>query len=181
VTRDAKKVVFEKTDNKWKVAESNDPVAVDFDLDDAAVARRVAAVAGIRALAEADAEAASAAGLAPPAAVASVTLKDGKVVELAFGAETKRGEDNAAFARGNADGRIYLVRTSVRDGVLNTALDSFAKRAGGGAEGFANLDPSKLDSLPPDVRQAIQKKVEEEKQKQRMMEALQKQKPPAHP
>lgn len=178
VTRDGKKVVFEKADGKWKVADSSDKAADGFELDETSVSRRVAAIAGVRALAEADAAAAKSAQLEKPAATAAITLGDGRVVELSFGAETKHGEDTAVFARGNADGGIYLVRSSLGESLL-AGLDSFAKRADAGAGSFANLDPSKLEGLPPEVRQALLQKMAEEKQKQRIMEQVQAQQAPA--
>jgi hypothetical protein len=97
-------------------------------------------------------------------------------VTLSFGQETKWEDRSVVVARGNADGRAYLVPTSARDGVLRGA-DSFEKSAQ--PAGLSGLDPEALKNLPPEVQEAIRKQMAEEAQKQKLLEAIQKQAPHA--
>jgi hypothetical protein len=161
IASDGKKLAFEKVDAGWRIADASEAQPERFELDPAGVIRRLAGLAAVRAVAEAEPDAAISAGLKKPAAVATIAMADGKTVELAFGAETKHGDDTVVFARGNVDTHVYLVPTAVRDSVLG-GLDTFAKRDDGAS--FANFDPKKLEGLPPEVREAVRKKIEEQKQ-----------------
>jgi hypothetical protein len=110
------------------------------------------------------------AGLDKPAASASVTLADGTVATLAFGKDTKAGETEGVFARGNADGEIYVVNEFTRNNVLGS-VETFAKREDTGS-GLANIDPKALQNLPPEVRDSLLKQIQQKKQQDEMMRKL---------
>jgi Domain of unknown function (DUF4340) len=164
------RLVLEKQDNAWKVAESKEDLGDGFAVDPMLVARRISTLADLKATAEADGQAAE---IGDPKSQVSLTLDDGRVVTLAFGGETKQDDHEVVLARGNADDRTYLVSKSDRDGVLRGA-DSFKKSAA--APGFGGLDPEALKNLPPDVQEAIRKQMAQEQQKQQLLEAIEKNK-----
>jgi hypothetical protein len=164
------RLVFERSDGVWSMAESSEEPAKDFQLDAAMVQRRLVDLAGVRALAEAPAVVPKTTGLYKPAARASVTLEDGSAVALEFGNETKWIDQTVVFARGNADNRVYLVHTRDRDRVL-AGLGSFAKREPAG--GLGNLSPEAFRDLPPEVREKLLRQLAEQQQRQRLLESLQ--------
>ncbi len=165
-----KRLVFERSGDKWSIAESTEEPGDDFDLDAAMVRRRIGEVANIRALGEAETEAPKVTGLVDPAGRVSVHLEGGEVAVLEFGSATTWGDQEAVFARGNADDRVYLVQKRNRDRLLG-GLDTFARR-GPAAGGLGNLDPEALRNLPPEVRESLLRKLAEEQQRKRLIESL---------
>jgi hypothetical protein len=163
------RLVLERDEGTWKVAESSENLGGDFALDPQLVVRRVSLVADLKATAEADGGAAK---IDKPKSHVSLTLGDNRVVTLAFGDETKRDDGDVVLARGNADDRSYLVTKSNRDSVLRGA-ESFKKAAA--PAGLGGLDPEALKNLPPEVQEALRKQMVEQQQKQKLLEAMQKQ------
>jgi len=166
-----KRLVFELSGGTWQIAESTERPPEDFDLDEGAVRRRLAQLAVARAQAEAPPTSPEAAGLEKPSAHISVTLSGGDVVTLKFGNESKLNDQSVVFARGNADERIYLVRTAERDSLLG-GLQTFARREAPGG-GLGHLDPEKLQNLPPEVRESLLRQLAEQQQRQRLVDSLQ--------
>jgi hypothetical protein len=165
-----RRLVFERSDGAWRIGESTEEPANDFQLDGAIVQRRLTELTALRAVADAPVVPAKTTGLDKPAARASVTLEDGQTAAVEFGAETKWNDQVAVFARGNADNRIYLVATRDRDRVL-AGLGSFAKREA--PSGLGNLNPEALRNLPPEVRENLLRQLAEQQQRQRILDSLQ--------
>jgi hypothetical protein len=164
--------VLERQDAAWKVAEASADLGGDFALDPALVGRRIAMVADLKATAEAD----GASAKVDPKTHVALTLNDDRIVRLDFGDESKRDDQDVVLARGNADDRSYFVTKSNRDSVLR-GPDSLKKVAApaGAMGGLGGIDPQQLQNLPPDVREALMKQMAEQQQKQKLLEAMQKQ------
>jgi hypothetical protein len=169
IIKDKDHVVFAKSGDAWSIVDATPAAAADFAFDPQAVARRVAAVGAVRGVADADGDAAAKTGLDKATGRVNVTLADDRVISLAFGNETQWDNAAALYARGNADGKTYLVRPMTRDNLLS-GLDSFAKRAD--ASGLGNIDPHALSNLPPEVRESLMKQIEQKKQQDELMKKL---------
>lgn len=169
IVKEKDRVVFEKDGAAWKIAESTPGAAPDFTFDPQAVARRLAAVASLRAIADADTDAPAKTALDKPSRRVSVTLADDRVVTLAFGNDTKWDNTDAVYARGNADDRTYLIRPFARDNLLG-GLDTFAKRED--TSPLGNIDPHALSNLPPEIRESLMKQLAEKKQKDELLKTL---------
>jgi hypothetical protein len=169
IVKDKDRLVLEKDGDAWKVAESTKEAPKDFVLDPMAVTRRISAIGSARGVATAG-ENARDAGLEKPAESASVTLADGSVVTLAFGKDTKAGETEGAFARGNADDETYVVNKVTRNNVLG-GIETFAKREDSGSP-LAQIDPKALANLPPEVRDSLLKQIMQKKQQDEMMRKM---------
>jgi hypothetical protein len=164
-----KNLVLEKQGAEWKFGKHTETIPDDFNLDPAAVTRRLSAIANARAAKVAEVSAA-AAGLGRPSATVTATLEDGKKVTIAFGNETKDGDRDMIYARGNADDAIYLVTKWTRQN-LTGGVDTFKKT--GDPSGLSNIDPKALQNLPPDVRAGLMKQLQQKKQQQMMIERMQ--------
>jgi hypothetical protein len=160
-------LVFAKTNDTWRLEESS-AQEEGFDLDPNEVVRRIAEVSRLRGLAFAEEE-----GVDPVESSVTITGAGDETITLAFGKETKFEEQDVVIATGNADSRPYIVPVGARDNVLR-GLDSF-RRQESPAGALGNLDPEALKGLPPEVREGLMKKIAEEKKKEEMMKALQKQ------
>lgn len=170
IVKDKDRVVFAK-DGDWKVVEATPAAPADFAFDPQMVARRLSAIGSARAVAEA--EAAAQTGLDKPARKVNITLADDRIITLAFGNETQWDNAAAVYARGNADGKTYLVRPFARDNLLG-GVDTFAKRED--ASPLGGLDPHALSNLPPEVREALMKQmVDKQRQDEMMKRALEQQ------
>jgi hypothetical protein len=169
IVKEKDRVVFAKDGDTWKLAESTQPAAADFTLDPMAITRRLSTVGSARAVADADTDAPAKTGLDKPSRKVNVTLADDRLVSLVFGNETKWENADAVYARGNADGKTYLVRPFARDNILG-GLDTFAKREE--TSPLANIDPHALSNLPPEVRESLMKQLAEKKQKDELLKSL---------
>ncbi|MBI5546204.1 MAG: DUF4340 domain-containing protein, partial [Deltaproteobacteria bacterium] len=121
------RLVLEKQGADWKVASSSEAIPGDFQLDGAMVDRRLTTLSTTRAQKLAGETAPSTTGLGKPAARITVTLEGGATAELAFGASQKEDTQEVYFARGNADGAVYLVSKWQREQILG-GLSTFQKR-----------------------------------------------------
>mgnify|MGYP002410133992 CR=1 FL=1 len=167
--RDGKtELVFEKQGADWKIGRSTEVVPKDFELDPAAVLRRLNAVKNARALSITDPGATS--GAWKPSGTVTVTFEDGTNATLAFGAATKHEEQDAYLARGNADSETYVVTKYLRDDTLR-GLQSFKKVA---QQMPPQIDPSALDQLPPEVRKSLQEQIARQQQMQQMQQMMEK-------
>ena len=162
-----RRLVFANDDGKWRIESATEDVPDGFILSEPKVRGRLGALKATRGLALA--EAPERTGLGKPSASATVVLRDGRSATLEFGNETTHEEREALFAKGNADDNVYLVAKPTRDALLR-GLDSF--RQSEEPPELGNLDPDSLSNLPPEVRQALQKKIEEERRKQKLLESL---------
>lgn len=162
-------LVFAKVDEKWQLEESSNPEE-SFELDPNEVARRIADVSRLRGLGFV--EEGETSPIEPLASVTITSAGDERIT-LAFGKETKFEDQDAVIAEGNADSRRYIVQARARDNVLR-GLESF-RRQESPAGALGNLDPETLKNLPPEVRDGLMKKIAEEKKKEELMKALQKQ------
>jgi hypothetical protein len=162
-----RRLVFENDGGTWSLESTTEEVPEDFVLGEPQLRGRLRALRAVRALAPA--EGLQGAGLDRPSASAMVVMKDGRSATLEFGGETTHEEREAFFARGNADGQVYLVLKPTRDALLR-GLESFEQ--GEKPPGLANIDPAALSNLPPDVRKALEQKIEEERRKQKLLESL---------
>ncbi len=155
------RLILAKGDAGWSIAESSQAVADDFDLDQGAVARRLAAIARLAGVAEAPA------GVDSASATQIVKITQGDdVVSVAFGGESKHEERDVVESVGG--GKTYLVAKSARDRIV-AGLDSFARREAPPAGGLGGIDPEALKNLPPEVRDSLLKKMAEERQREEMM------------
>jgi hypothetical protein len=166
IVKDKDRLVFEKDGEAWKVAASTPAAPSGFQLDPLAVTRRLSAVGSLRAVADAETDVPAKAGLDKPSRTVNVTLADDRVATLAFGKDTKWDNADAAYARGNADGKIYVVRASARDNALG-GLDTFAKRPE--TPPLANINPQALGNLPPEVRENLLKQLAQQKQRDALL------------
>jgi len=164
-----RRLVFERSNQQWRIAESTDEIPGDFEFDAYQVDRRIRMVAGLRAVAEAEGFIAKKTGLEKPAGYISLTLTGGDTAKMVFGAKTTWEDDEALFVRGNADERVYLIRPATRSTVL-AGVETFAKREA--PPGAPALDPQALQNLPPEVRDSLLRQMAEQEQKQRILEAL---------
>jgi hypothetical protein len=162
-----RRLVFANDEGTWRVESATEDVPDGFVLSEPKVRGRLGALKAIRGLALAQAPERT--GLGKPSASATVVLRDGRSATLDFGNETTHEEREALFARGNADENVYLVAKPTRDALLR-GLDSF--RQSEEPPGLGKLDPASLSNLPPEVRQALEKKIEEERRKQKLLESL---------
>lgn len=159
-----RRLVFENDGGTWKIEDSTEEVPEDFVLSEPKLYGRIRGLRGARALVLApEAEQKE---LGKPSASVTAVLGDGRSATLAFGRQTTHDDREALFARGNADERVYLVAQTTRDTLLG-GFESFAQ--GEQAAGLGNIDPASLSNLPPEVREALQKKIEEEKRKQELL------------
>jgi hypothetical protein len=160
-----RRLVLERSDGAWQVAESSDPPGEDFTLDPGAVMRRLATLGGAAAVAEAPQP------LDPSSTAATITatLDDDATVVAAFGPPSTWQDRDVVAVTGNADAKTYLLEKATRDQLL-AGLESFDRPAAAPAGGgLGALDPAALQNLPPEVRQALMKQMAEEQQRQEMM------------
>ena len=162
-----RRLVFTNDDGRWSLESATEDMPDGFILSEPKVRGRLGALKTIRGLALA--EAPQRPGLGKPSASATVVLRDGRSATVEFGNETKHEDREVLFAKGNADDNVYLVAKPTRDALLR-GLDSF--RQSEEPPGLGNLDPASLSNLPPEVRQALEKKIEEERRKQKLRESL---------
>jgi hypothetical protein len=165
-----KRLTVEKQGAEWKIGDHSETIPSDFTLDPAAVTRRLSGIANARATQVAEGVSPSAAGLSRPSATVTATLEDGTTVTVAFGRETKDGERDMVYARGNADDAVYLVTSWTRKN-LTGGVDTFKKTADPG--GMPNFNPKDLENLPPDVRASLMKQMQQKRQQQQMIERMQ--------
>ena len=75
---------------------------------------------------------------------------------------------------------MYTVNAYTKTNVTGL-LDTFKKRdagpggPGGPGGGLANIDPSALKNLPPEVRKSLEEQIKQEQQKQKLLQRLQSQ------
>jgi hypothetical protein len=173
IEKDKQLLVLAKDGETWKIESSSEKVPDDFKLDPMRVTQRVASVAGSRALGVASDP--KAARLDKPTAQVRVVQEDGSEAKLVFGADTKQDGRDAVFARGNADDQVYLVTTFARDD-LTRGIDSFAVQpepAGGAPGGLQGIDPAALEKLPPEVRESLLQQMQQDQQRQRLLQQMQ--------
>jgi hypothetical protein len=160
---------FAKKDGAWQLVSSSEPKPAGFELDPAAVERKVVAVASARGVRLADAKERVQSGLEAPSARVTVALEGGATATLLFGKEIKDGQGEVAFARGSADAETYLVSKWIVQN-LTSGLASFKKSEGwGGGGGMPNIDPSALSNLPPDVRESLMRQLAQKQREQQML------------
>ncbi len=177
--RDGKvSLVFEKAEGGWQLQKSAEKKPEGFVLDQNAVERRLQAVAAARATRLAEPKEAVQSGLGAPAASVTVTLEDGARATLSFGKETKDDAREVVFARGNADAAAYLVAKWTRQN-LTGGLPTFVKQPSRDDDGLKNLDPKALEKLPPEIRQALQKQIDDKRREQQLMRQLEAKPAPA--
>ena len=150
----------------WTVSVGKAPAG--FTADMPKVMKRIAMASHVRAIGVPDAMVKeSAMGLEKPAAVVTLTTDDGTKTILKFG--NKAGNDGY-YAIGSIDEYPFIVGTYLHDQILGD-LESLKKvGAAGGSDPFAQLDPSALQNLPPEVRASLQQQIA---QKQREQQAMQ--------
>lgn len=164
-------LVFEKQGADWKIAKSSEKIPDAFELDPAAVTRRVSAVASARAKGLATGITAAKAGLKKPSATVTVVLEDKRKVRIAFGDSFKDDKSDMVYIQGNADDEIYTANSWTMNN-LTGGLDKFKKQPP--AE-MPNIDPSAMQNLPPDVRANLMKQLQQKQQQQEMMKRIQEQ------
>lgn len=162
------RLVLEKEGGSWTLASSSSPLPEDFELDPAAVTRRLGLLDRAKAIAEASAEQAFDPSAASQKVVA--TLEDGTAVALAFGPESEVDAKKVVAAVGNVDDKVYLVESSTRDRLLG-GIESFERVAPVLPQnGLGGIDPEALKNLPPEVRDSLLRQMAEEQQRQQVMQ-----------
>ncbi len=149
IVADKMKLSFDKTGGSWKIASSSEAVPKDFAFDPSAVDRRLQAMSNARAIKVAEAKSADA-GLASPSAQITARLSGKGTAILAFGKDTKDGNQELVFAKGNADADTYLVTKWIKTS-LTGGLQTFKKQPVPPG-GSPNFDARSLANLPPEVR-----------------------------
>jgi hypothetical protein len=163
ITDGKTEIVFDKQGTEWKIAKSSEKVPSDFELDPARIERRLGMFTRAKGIKLSPERSGAKTGLDRSTARVSATLEDGKSVALTFGEKIKDEEREVVYARGNADKEVYFVAKGLRDGLLG-GLATFKKQAGpaaGGMPGMPNMDPSQLNSLPPEVRAQIMQQMQQ--------------------
>ncbi len=157
-----RRLVLDKGEGGWSVAESTEELPEGFAVDAAAVTRRLAVIKGLRAVDEA-ADVLSGAGEAS----VTLTMDGGSTIPLRFGAESERDGTAVVSAVGNVDGKTYLVSKADRDRVL-AGVDSFRQREAGAGD-LSQIDPAALQNLPPEIRDSLLKQMAEKRQRDELM------------
>lgn len=151
-----KRLVLEKQGAEWKIARSSEPIPDDFVLDQARVRQRLTAIKNARALGIFEKGTLASLGLKAPAVTITVELEEGSPAVLRIGKKEKVEKAEWFAATGNIDSAIYGLSSWVKNN-LTGGIDTFKKTK----PTAANLDPSQLQGLPPDVREALEKKMKE--------------------
>jgi hypothetical protein len=148
LTVDKTHAVFKKEKGAWKIASAAPPAPKGFEFDPASVDRRLSALANSRAVRVASVTPAES-GLAKPSATLVAKLDGKKVATLVFGKDTKDGNLELFYAKGNADGDTYLVTKYIKTN-LTGGVETFKKPPPPPSQ--PNIDPNQLANLPPEVR-----------------------------
>jgi hypothetical protein len=158
IEQGAQRLSLERGEQGWRLAESRPPPPEGFELDPAAVDRRLQALAMARAY-----------GLAPPGTRGRASperplgrlvaeLEGGGQAALAFGARDKVYDREGVYVRGNADGEVYMLDPATERNLLG-GLESLRKverppmPAGQGV-------PQGLEQLPPEVRARLMQQLQ---------------------
>jgi hypothetical protein len=168
----ASSLTLEKDGGGWRIAESSQTVEDDYALDVGAVHGRISRLAGLKALAEADASLIAEGGGFDDSA-ASVSLSGGAddPATLTFGATVQWDDREVVLARGSVDDRTYLVEPYIRDQVLG-GLASLKQRPAPPGGGLGGLDPQALQNLPPEVRESLLKQMQQQAQQEAIQRAM---------
>jgi hypothetical protein len=174
-----KSLVLSKKEGKWTRKSGSQEVPDDFELDSQVVEQRLRSLANLRALGVLEEKDVSL-GLGRLNGQVELTLTDDSVVALKFGRESNVQEKDVWVAQGNADELYYGVVVNTAQNALGL-LNTFRKRAPPptppGAGGLANIDPSMLSKLPPDIRKNLEEQIRQQQQKQALVQKLQEQTP----
>jgi hypothetical protein len=164
----ARHLVLEKGEgDKWRVADSSDPVPEGFVFDPAKAQTLARSASTLQGASLVGTSAPPAAKLGNPAGTVSVTLDDGTVKRIAVGAET--GDDQRYVA---GDGYVYLVRKAVTNNLLKK-LSDFQVTAQ--RQQQPTFSPEMLDKLPPQLRdQFLQQQRQKILQNQIMQQMMKK-------
>jgi hypothetical protein len=163
--RDGKDVLkLTKKGTDWSVDSYSGRIPADFELDKSAVTRRLSSLGNTKGTEVAQ-------GRVGRDGV-TATLEDGSKAELRFGDESKHDDKEVYVAMGNADGATYYVAKYTRRNLLGM-LDTFKKKDAVESDPFANLDPSTLANLPPDVRKSLVEQMDKKKKEQALLQQLQ--------
>ena len=157
-----RRLVLDKGEGGWAVAESTEELPEGFTVDAAAVVRRLAAIKGLRAVGESPA-----AWSGEGEASLTLTVDGGSTILVRFGAESQRDGVVVVSAVGNVDGKPYLVAKTDRDRVL-AGVDSFRQREAGSGD-LGQIDPAALQKLPPEIRDSLLKQMAEKRQRDELM------------
>jgi hypothetical protein len=163
-------LTFAKKNGAWELVKTSEPKPDGFELDTGAVERRLTSLASARALRVAEPKERSHSGLEGSASRLTVTLEGGTTASLVFGHETKDGDRDAVFVKGNADSASYLAAKWTRQSLLG-GIATFKKQPE--PQGMPNIDPKALSNLPPDVRESLMKQLQQKKLEQQMLKQIQ--------
>jgi len=160
----------------WQPAPDGEQPPADLDFDPAMVDRLLASLVNLRAARVVEGVDATAAGLDSPTTRVVVELGEGATAALEFGSAADDPEGRKlVYARGNADDLVYAVNDHQptrfgRDWELFRRQQAPPSQS---TNPWANMDPETLKNLPPEVRESILKQMQEEQQKQRLLQQLQ--------
>lgn len=171
-------LTFDKKDDTWSLTSSTETKPAGFELDPAAVEKRISALRNAQGKGLAAGKSAADAGLTSPSAKVTLTFAKGDTAVLVFGKEFKEDGKDQSYAKGNADDAVYVVNNWLRNN-LTGGLDTFKKQVELDGGGLSNIDPKALSNLPPDVRESLMKQIEQKKREQDMLKRLQLQTAPA--
>ncbi|MDF1562475.1 MAG: DUF4340 domain-containing protein [Deltaproteobacteria bacterium] len=168
----AERTLLEKGEAGWAITESRPALADDFVFDPARVDQRLAALKNARALGLAEGEQLAAAeqALKKPVARVVLTFESGQQAELDLGAEQESEEQKWIPARGNIDAGVYRLSPFLRRSLAGggKSFEKVEAPAGPGMGPMGGLDPETLKNLPPEVREALMKKMMEQQQLQQL-------------
>jgi hypothetical protein len=160
----------------WGVDPAGPQPPADLQFDPETVQRTVSSLQTLRATALAEGTAPAQTGLDAPAVTVAVGLADGSTAALELGKGfVDADKRNLVYARGNADKAVY----GLGEGYLSRftrgweAFKNVPPPPGGNP--FGNLDPETIKKLPPEVRESLEKQMQEQAQKQRLIDQLRQQ------
>jgi hypothetical protein len=160
----------------WTVDPAGPQPPADLELDPEAAGRLVSSLASLRAASLAEGVTAAAAGLDAPEVTVTVDLSGGSSATLALG-NTFTGSDKGTlvYARGNADDLVYALAEAHLERFTRgwEAFKLVPPPPGGNP--FANLDPETLKNLPPEVRESLLKQMQEQAEKERILDQIRRQ------
>ncbi len=177
ITHGKERLSFTKGDDGWQLTNSRPKTKDGFELDQAAVTRRIGSLLRARAAGLAADVSFKKAGLVKSSAIARLLDSDGKEHVLSFGREATIDGKKAVYLRGGLDDRTYWIGVGLRDRWLS-GLESFKRRpppAPGAGGGFGGIDPQTLSNLPPEIRRQVLEKMQQERAQQQMMQRLESQ------
>jgi len=153
----ARRLVFERGQAGWGLLETSEPAPAGFELEPAAVERRLQALAQARAYALAPQGTRGRSSPERPTARVVAELAQGGEATLAFGARDKVQDREGVYARGNADAEVYMLDPATQRSLLG-GLETFKKSVRPGPP--PGRMPQGLEQLPPEVRAKLMQQLQ---------------------